>query len=225
MKRKIKIVSIVLILFIIIIISFKSNNNPLKSKDNILIFNIWSKISDLVKGNNSEIEQIEVAGNNDQLIEYMPTYNSNNTKEKTVDFKVVNGSIEIENVNLNETIIQNKEVIQEKIAPGTKGKFNINLENLNEEVKMRYNIGFKSKNKKPQNLAFQIEGEETEYNTLEELQQQLNGILEEGEKKEIRILWEWRYESGNEKQDLQDTKDSKNIRNYKFEVEAKLNEI
>ena len=90
---------------------------------------------------------------------------------------------------------------------------------------MEYVVKFNSKNRKPQNLKFQLVKETTTYNTLEELQEQLKGKLEQSQKKQIEILWEWKYESGKEIDDIQDTIDARNLRNYNFEVEVELKEI
>ena len=98
------------------------------------------------------------------------------------------------------------------ICPGTKGEFSIKLYG---QEKLQYEITFKSKNQKPKNLVFKQNGKE--YETLEQLGERINGNIEKGETKNIVIEWEWRYET-NEKQDFQDTKDGKEIREYKFEI-------
>lgn len=192
MKHK----KIIILIVIIIILFMNVNQRQLKSENNILIFNLWSKI--LAKENEEPVK---------------------------VTFKSINGNIEVKNINLNDTIIQNKKMLNERIAPGTSGKFSINIENLNNEVEMEYVVKFSSENRKPQNLKFQLGKETTKYNTLEELQEKLKGKLEQSQKKQIEILWEWKYESGKEMDDIQDTIDAKNLRNYNFEVEVELKEI
>lgn len=192
MKHK----KIIILIVIIIILFMNFNQRQLESENNILIFNLWSKI--LTKENGEPAK---------------------------VTFKSINGKIEVKNINLNDTIIQNKKMLNERIAPGTSGKFSINIENLNNEVEMEYVVKFNSKNRKPQNLKFQLVKETTTYNTLEELQEQLKGKLEQSQKKQIEILWEWKYESGKEIDDIQDTIDARNLRNYNFEVEVELKEI
>lgn len=134
--------------------------------------------------------------------------------EKTVYyFNVSYKNIDFKNINLLDTLDRNT-LVREKIAPGTKGSFEIYLE-TNEKIK--YQIKFESKNEKPKNLNFQLEGKDRKYETLEEMEKDLIGEISEDKK--IIINWEWNYEQ-NKTQDLQDTKDGENIENYKFTIYA-----
>ena len=112
--------------------------------------------------------------------------------------------------NLNDQMNWNK-----IIYPGTKGEFSIKLYG---QEKLQYEVTFKSKNQKPRNLVFKQNGKE--YETLEQLGKNLKGNLQKDEIRNIVIEWEWKYET-NEKQDFQDTKDGKEIREYNFEIIAK----
>lgn len=134
-----------------------------------------------------------------------------------VDYEKIN----FRNINLLDTV-NSKTLIKKKIAPGTSGSFNIIL---NSNQRTRYQIKVKSESEKPLNLKFYINGGKKEYSTLEELQDELVGILEKNIKKVIEIKWEWKYEStiaGNSEelrlQDLQDTIDGMKIQKYKFNI-------
>lgn len=83
--------------------------------------------------------------------------------------------------------------------------------------KTNYKITFHSKNEKPENLKFQIEGKDKKYLRLEDLEQELKGEIYEN--KRIKINWKWEYEE-NETQNLQDTKDGQTINQYNFTIYA-----
>lgn len=118
-------------------------------------------------------------------------------------------------VNLEKTI-QKETLVEEKIAPGVEGSFQIIVEANQDSI---YKIHFDSKNEKPQNLLFEDVASGICKNTLEELEQTLTGTIQKGETKVITIHWYWPYENKRQ-DDLQDTKDSKNIQSYQFEIRA-----
>ena len=105
-------------------------------------------------------------------------------------------------------------LIYEKIAPGKKGEFEIHL---NATYDTFYKIEFKSRNDKPKNLLFKIKNEKLKYNSLEELNNSLNGKLNKKETKVITIQWSWEYET-NKVNDIQDTIDGKTIDDYYFDI-------
>ena len=116
-------------------------------------------------------------------------------------------------INFINTINKNT-LIHQKIAPGTSGKFEILLE-TNENID--YKIKFKSKNDKPKNLIFQIEGKDRKYKSLEEMEPELQGEIKET--KSIIINWKWEYETNGAK-NRQDTEDGEKIKQYQFEIYA-----
>lgn len=130
---------------------------------------------------------------------------------QTYSFKVSYKNIDFKDIYLADTINPNT-LIREKIAPGTEGTFEILLES---NTKKNYQIKFESKNNKPENLNFQIEGKDRKYKRLEDMEQELKGELNEN--KRIMIHWKWEYEKDST-QDLQDTKDGKIIKQYNFTI-------
>lgn len=60
-----------------------------------------------------------------------------------------------------------------------------------------------------------MDGKDRKYQTLEEMEEELKGEVKEN--KNIKIYWEWEYET-NEMQNLQDTKDGEKIRQYNFMI-------
>ena len=117
------------------------------------------------------------------------------------------------NINLIDTI-KSKTLVDEKIAPGIKGEFDIIIK-TNKDTK--YQIYFISQNEKPKNLEFKIDKTEISTNRLEDLKEYLHGNLKKGETKTITIKWNWNYENELEG-NIQDTKDAKNIDKYVFDI-------
>lgn len=118
----------------------------------------------------------------------------------------------------NETLINNK------IAPGTEGNFNIEIDATGSEVGIQYQVTFDEKSQKPNNLFF-IYNKST-YANFSDLAYALKGVINadaENKKISIPIKWIWEYETGNspelrEPEDAEDTQDGKTLQNYAFDV-------
>lgn len=186
---------IIILIFSIIILLFFYNIKKIKI-DNLQEDLIFFKIF-----NNQENKENQ---KNEEMI---------NRNEIEYKFEVSYKNIKFQKVNFSETINQ-KTLVREKIAPGTNGNFSIIL-NSNEILK--YKIIFESKNKKPKNLKFSMEGSEKEYNSLEELSKILTGVIMPKKEKIININWKWQYNT-NYISDLIDTKDGENINKYEFYI-------
>ena len=197
-NKRTRTIIIILIFLLIIGIYFllKSNNNFFK--DDIILFkNFYSSINNTKENKDTKEKN---SSDNYNIIKI------STKKQITKEMSLFS--------NLNNQMNWNK-----IIYPGTKGEFSIKLYG---QEKLQYEVTFKSKNQKPENLVFKQNGKE--YETLEKLGENLKGNLQKGEIKNIVIEWEWKYET-NEKQDFQDTKDGKEIREYNFEITAKGSEI
>ena len=193
-NKRTRTIIIILIFLLIIGIYFllKSNNNFFK--DDIILFkNFYSSINNTKENKDTKEKD---SSDNYNIIKI------STKKQITKEISLFS--------NLNNQMNWNK-----IIYPGTKGEFSIKLYG---QEKLQYEVTFKSKNQKPRNLVFKQNGKE--YETLEKLGEDLKGNLQKGEIKNIVIEWEWKYET-NEKQDFQDTKDGKEIREYNFEITAK----
>ena len=89
---------------------------------------------------------------------------------------------------------------------------------------MNYQIGFVDMtNEKPNNMTFKIRGNDKIYQTLQELQHDLGGIIEKHSQETIVIDWKWEYESGDDEEsiidnDKIDTDNSQKLKNYKFKI-------
>ena len=139
------------------------------------------------------------------------------TAEEEYSIKVNYLNKGLKTVNLSDTINKN---FYKKVAPGTNGKFNIVLNSTRD---LQYQVKFSSTSAKPQNLKFMAltNGEKiTKASELEELSENLKGIILKNQKVSITVLWYWPYEGENQEEqvDIQDTIDGKNIEKYKFEI-------
>ena len=201
MKDKIKILKlfIIVILVIIVIVVFNSKINLFQSDDYIFL-KIFQKTTN----------------------QPQDTYNTK--KEENYVFKVSFKSIDIKQIDLIKTVNKNT-YVNEKIAPGTSGSFNILLE-ANKNSK--YKINFISVNEKPQNIHFKALKDEEEIvkaDTLEKLSEKLEGNINKKESIKIEIQWYWDFENNKTNSDIQDTEDSKKIKRYQFNLYALGEEI
>lgn len=175
-KKKIQIIiSISILIFVTIFIIYKNSINSEKQAQDDFIF---------FKFLNQEQNQEEKI----------------NKKTNEYKLKISKGTTKIENINLLRTVDQ-KTLINEKVAPGTKGSFDIILIS---DIDLEYKIEIIGRNQKPKNLKFSIEKEQ-------------EGEIRKNETKTIKINWEWCYEI-NKNEDMQDTKDGENIKKYNFEI-------
>ena len=195
-NRKIKIILILIIFFICIIIFFHKNYLKTKNNDDFLFLKFLSNVQ-----KNPDVNYSGETG----IYKF-------NVKYKDMDLK----SIKLEDTIDKETLIY------EKIAPGTSGKFQIELTS---NKNLRYQINFKNQTSKPKNLYFRINiKDETvaETNSIEELEKNLQGKIYKNEKIIVDFEWCWKFQNLNnlEITDTQDTKDSRDIKQYKFDIQV-----
>ena len=141
----------------------------------------------------------------------------------TWSFKVNGQNEQVESINLASTC-NNETLVDNKIAPGTSGSFNIIVDATGSEVGINYNITFTEEENKPQNLKFEYN--DTEYNSIKDLEADLSGTINANDEEKTRTLnvkWKWDYETGSNPEevssnDLVDTEDAKRIQNYTFDV-------
>ena len=176
-KKKIQIIVSIISIFILIMIFAickNSLNSNYKAKEDFIFFKFLNQEQNLKKEINKKTNEYKI--------------------------KVSKGQTKKENINLLKTV-DKKTLINEKVAPGTRGGFKIKLMS---DVDLEYKIEIIEKNEKPKNLKMKIEnGQE--------------GKIRKNEPKTILINWKWDYEI-NSKEDKQDTKDGENIEKHNFEI-------
>ena len=133
----------------------------------------------------------------------------------TWDFKVNGKTDSVQTINLGSTC-DNETLVGNKIAPGTKGSFNIVIDASDSDVGIQYKIEF-----------------ENEYNSITELENDLIGTINANEENKTRTLtinWEWKYETGSNQEeisqnDIIDTNNGKEISNYTFDVNVQGTQV
>lgn len=141
----------------------------------------------------------------------------------TWDFKINGSNTEEQQIDLSSTC-NDETLINNKIAPGTKGSFNIDVDGTGSEVGIDYKVTFKDEKDKPQNLKFVYNG--VKYDSIEELNNKISGTIDANASDKQRVInveWQWEYETGVgatqiSANDLIDTQDAKAMKDYTFVV-------
>ena len=192
-KKNYHLLFILIFIIIIILIFIFRNNANIDFQDNFLFFKLL--------GNNQKISS--------NSFNQVDLQNENTTP---LFFNVSYQNIDFKKIGLKETI--NIETLANgKVAPGTKGKFEIIIYSNKD---CYYQVYFQNEMEKPKNMVFYIT-KENKVKTLEELQKQLKGRVEKDIPKKIIVFWEWKYENGME-ENGQDTNDGKKLENYYFDI-------
>ncbi len=192
-KKNYHLLFILIFIIIIILIFIFRNNANIDFQDNFLFFKLL--------GNNQKISS--------NSFNQVDLQNENTTP---LFFNVSYQNIDFKKIGLGETI-DVETLTNGKVAPGTKGKFEIIIYSNKD---CYYQVYFQNEMEKPKNMVFYIT-KENKVKTLEELQKQLKGRVEKDIPKKIIVFWEWKYENGME-ENGQDTNDGKKLENYYFDI-------
>ena len=138
-------------------------------------------------------------------------------------FKVNENEEKMQTISLNSTIY-NFTLANGRIAPGTAGSFEINIDGSGSGVAIFYTVNFQNETEKPKNLKFKYDGKEFE--SIELLNHWIVGTIHgdtDAQQRSFIIEWEWPYETGNTPEEIaendeRDTIDAKNISDYRYDV-------
>lgn len=138
-------------------------------------------------------------------------------------FKVNENEEKMQTISLNSTIY-NFTLANGRIAPGTAGSFEINIDGSGSGVAIFYTVNFQNETEKPKNLKFKYDGKE--FKSIELLNPWIVGTIHgdtDAQQRSFIIEWEWPYETGNTPEEIaendeRDTIDAKNISDYRFDV-------
>lgn len=141
----------------------------------------------------------------------------------TWSFKVNGQKEEVQTIQLGSTC-NNKTLVNNKIAPGTSGSFNIKVDGTGSDVGIDYKIKFENESTKPSNLKFIYDNQS--YNSISELEEKMAGTIyanEEDKTRTLTINWQWDYETGNNESEIAnndriDTQNAQDIATYTFNV-------
>lgn len=139
------------------------------------------------------------------------------------DFRVNGSSEEVQTINLASTTDIDS-VRNNKIAPGTDGKFEIIIDATGIDVGIEYKVQFLNEQNLPPNMIFTYDNKS--YTSLTELGEAVKGNIyaSEGEKtRTILILWEWLYQAGDNEEEIKEndriqTEYAKSNVDYSFDV-------
>lgn len=137
-------------------------------------------------------------------------------------FKVNQATEEFATIKLAETY-DRATLLNGKIAPGTKGSFDLIIDATSSEVGVKYDVDFTDETNKPTNLIFKV-GNKTA-STIEELESVLTGTIDANDTNKTRTLtinWEWPYVTGTgntiASNDKTDTDEGLKALDYSFNV-------
>lgn len=138
-------------------------------------------------------------------------------------FKVNEKEDKMQTISLKSTI-NNSTLLNNKIAPGTEGNFQIKIDATGSDVGINYIVKFENESQKPTNLKFTYDGKT--YNSITELEKVLTGTINSNDQNKVKTLmigWNWKYETGSSAQeiaasDIVDTQNAIQINNYTFDV-------
>ena len=131
-------------------------------------------------------------------------------------FKVNGQTQTIPDIDLATTMKENNNVVEGKLAPGTEGSFDLNLDATGSEVAIDYNIKL-AVTEKPSNLRFYTDSSYTKEIASTDGVMNVSGVMSLEEIKTIQtktIYWKWPYQTGDtddvkKANDKIDTADSK----------------
>ena len=119
-------------------------------------------------------------------------------------FKVNGQTQTIPDIDLATTMKENNNVVEGKLAPGTEGSFDLNLDATGSEVAIDYNIKL-AVTEKPSNLRFYTDSSYTKEIASTDGVMNVSGVLSLEEVKTIQtktIYWKWAYQTGTAANDI-----------------------
>lgn len=158
---------------------------------------------------------------------YVSKYTGNGVGEiATWSFKVNGDNTEqIQTINLASTS-DNGTLVDYKIAPGTSGSFNIEIDGTGSDVGIDYSVEFEGETETPNNFKYVYNGQK--YNHLYEIQNSLNGRIYTDDNNKVRTItigWIWEYETGDSSEEITsndqiDTQNSKDISSFSVDIKV-----
>jgi len=138
-------------------------------------------------------------------------------------FEIVKNGEQTKTINLADTIVDGASA-SGKLAPGSYGSIQLELDATNSDVNVDYTLEFANEKNKPDNLEFVLNG--VTYDSISEIVS--SGTIKSDSQvktKQISILWRWPYETGttdDEKaaNNIVDTKYANSNTEYTFDIIA-----
>ena len=144
----------------------------------------------------------------------------------TWSFKV-NGSGESQSQTINlASTYDNGTLVNNKVAPGTSGSFNIVIDGTGSDVGIEYYVECEGESQLPDNFKFIYNGQR--YSHLYEIHNSLNGTINANDNNKVRTItigWVWDFETGNTNEEIKandqiDTQNAKDISTYTVNIKV-----
>lgn len=156
------------------------------------------------------------------LLSYIMFFNNDFIYPKQLFEQFINYDVELEglkyvfNINYKNADFQSIELTDKVnknnfIYPGSYGSFYVVISTKGGNKDMFYKMQVKEEIRKPRNLKFKVNN--NIYNSMEELAEDITGTISKNSSKSLKIDWFWDYDTND---DIADTFDAINIKNYKF---------
>ena len=100
-------------------------------------------------------------------------------------FKVNDNESQLQSINLASTV-NNETLINNKIAPGTSGDFQIKIDATGSDVGINYKVNFVNEKNKPQNLIFTYDDER--YENVTDIAEELSGIIDANAEEKTKVI-------------------------------------
>ena len=115
-------------------------------------------------------------------------------------------------------------LINGRIAPGTRGSFDLVIDASDAEVGVKYEVDFENETNKPSNLKFKYK--DRVLDEIEDYEEFFTDIIDADDTNKTRTLtvdWEWAYETENndntlEENDKVDTDEGLEALDYSFDI-------
>lgn len=137
-------------------------------------------------------------------------------------FKVNESTEEFTTIKIADTYDKTT-LLNGKIAPGTRGSFDLIVDATDAEVGVEYEVDFLNETNKPTNLKFQYDGKTLD--NIEDFEQYFKGVIDANDNNKVRTLtvtWEWLYETGTGDEivsnDKIDTQEGLSALDYTFDI-------
>lgn len=129
-------------------------------------------------------------------------YYSKASKDQTL--QVARWRFDTENLSRKLTVdlaptVDGTSLVNNKIAPGTKGSFTIKLTNANTETAVNFKVLVGNITNKPENLKFYSDAGHTKELTATGITGTL--AAQDAAGLDVKVYWEWTYESGSDDKD------------------------
>ena len=142
-------------------------------------------------------------------------------------YKVAKWDVSVDEIELSNTHYTAQTLTNERIAPGTRGSFDVVINTSGTETGIDYSVKIKNIENMPTNLYFKVDGQKCE--KVEDIINICSDHINQEDTNEIvtkTIEWIWDYETGNTEEEINandeiDTMEGELAQTMSFDVEVR----